>query len=75
MGIKKSKIERKRYNSNTSSLDSEPPSPTPRISRPGLNNSPTNCKSAFAYMLVFVMQKKLSFYKGKLFINNVPACF
>ncbi|KAJ8931429.1 hypothetical protein NQ314_015668 [Rhamnusium bicolor] len=40
--MKKGKIERKRYNSNTSSLDSEPPSPTPRISRPGLNNSPTN---------------------------------
>ncbi|XP_018566282.1 KAT8 regulatory NSL complex subunit 3 isoform X2 [Anoplophora glabripennis] len=34
MVTKKSKIERKRYNSNTSSLDSEPPSPTPRISRP-----------------------------------------
>ncbi|XP_044260035.1 KAT8 regulatory NSL complex subunit 3 isoform X4 [Tribolium madens] len=31
---KKLKSERKRYNSNTSSIDSEPPSPTPRISRP-----------------------------------------
>ncbi|XP_044260034.1 KAT8 regulatory NSL complex subunit 3 isoform X3 [Tribolium madens] len=36
---KKLKSERKRYNSNTSSIDSEPPSPTPRISRPGQNNS------------------------------------
>ncbi|RZB39517.1 KAT8 regulatory NSL complex subunit 3 [Asbolus verrucosus] len=39
---KKVKTERKRYNSNTSSVDSEPPSPTPRISRPGQNNSPSN---------------------------------
>ncbi|XP_064212566.1 KAT8 regulatory NSL complex subunit 3 isoform X4 [Tribolium castaneum] len=36
---KKLKSERKRYNSNTSSIDSEPPSPTPRISRPGQNSS------------------------------------
>lgn len=38
--IKRSKMERKRNNSNGSSLDSEPPSPTPRISRPGQCLSP-----------------------------------
>ncbi|XP_066254551.1 KAT8 regulatory NSL complex subunit 3-like isoform X2 [Euwallacea similis] len=32
---KKNKIERKRYNSNTSSIESEPSSPTSRIARPG----------------------------------------
>ncbi|KAF5299480.1 hypothetical protein FQR65_LT01061 [Abscondita terminalis] len=32
---KRTKIERKRNNSNGSSIDSEPPSPTPKISRPG----------------------------------------
>ncbi|XP_074028948.1 reduction in Cnn dots 1 isoform X3 [Leptinotarsa decemlineata] len=32
--VKKGKPERKRYNSNTSSLDSEPPSPKPRTTRP-----------------------------------------
>ncbi|XP_050303523.1 KAT8 regulatory NSL complex subunit 3 isoform X2 [Anthonomus grandis grandis] len=37
--LKKTKLERKRYNSNTSSIDSEPPSPTPtpRLPRPGIH--------------------------------------
>ncbi|CAG9772473.1 unnamed protein product [Ceutorhynchus assimilis] len=42
---KRVKMERKRYNSNTSSLDSEPPSPTPRITRPvGRPLGKTKCK-------------------------------
>lgn len=42
---KKCKIERKRYNSNTSSVESEPPSPTPRRSRPvGRPAGKTKCK-------------------------------
>lgn len=39
---KRTKIERKRNNSNGSSIDSEPPSPTPKISRPV--GRPPGCK-------------------------------
>lgn len=37
--VKRTKTERRRNNSNGSSVDSEPPSPTPRITRPGLKYS------------------------------------
>ncbi|XP_050303533.1 KAT8 regulatory NSL complex subunit 3 isoform X11 [Anthonomus grandis grandis] len=42
--LKKTKLERKRYNSNTSSIDSEPPSPTPtpRLPRPGIHRKRRN---------------------------------
>lgn len=47
---KKSKIERTRYNSNASSVDSEPPSPTPRITRPGIKN-----------LYIFLINQRLKF--------------
>lgn len=49
--LKRAKGERKRNNSNCSSLDSEPPSPTPRITRPGQNNTLNqNRKLCFSYV-------------------------
>lgn len=42
--LKRPKVDRKRNSSNGSSLDSEPPSPTPRITRPGQNNLSCICK-------------------------------
>lgn len=44
--LKRLKADRKRNNSNCSSLESEPPSPTPRITRPGQSqyNTPQSSK-------------------------------
>lgn len=65
---KKTKIERTRYNSNASSVDSEPPSPTPRITRPGFKNLYT--------FILLINSVSLQLYRHcKLFgriIFNIP---
>ncbi|XP_066151019.1 KAT8 regulatory NSL complex subunit 3-like isoform X3 [Euwallacea fornicatus] len=70
---KKSKIERKRYNSNTSSVESEPPSPTPRIARPvgrpaGSSKSKCKLEAKWAFQ---VAQARLQAYN--LGRNVMPA--
>ncbi|KAL1508927.1 hypothetical protein ABEB36_003746 [Hypothenemus hampei] len=59
---KKSRLERKRYNSTASSLDSEPPSPTLRLTRPvGRPAGKTKCKLE-AKWAVQVAQARMQAY-------------
>ncbi|XP_066254553.1 KAT8 regulatory NSL complex subunit 3-like isoform X4 [Euwallacea similis] len=70
---KKNKIERKRYNSNTSSIESEPSSPTSRIARPvgrPAGSIKSKCKLE-AKWAVQVAQARLQAYN--LGRNVMPA--
>ncbi|XP_050303527.1 KAT8 regulatory NSL complex subunit 3 isoform X6 [Anthonomus grandis grandis] len=77
--LKKTKLERKRYNSNTSSIDSEPPSPTPtpRLPRPGIHRKlgrpagkSTKCKLEAKWAAQVAQARMQAYHLGR---NVMPG--